>query len=155
MTRGCEWRHVPEACGEDFGRFKKSELVEILPRKKTVDFRGSPKPGQWPCGTCRTWFGADGKVSIERLHLSPYVEKTFNSKIIKSFVPEIKSRKCFSCFGIPTFYVYMLWTFYVHFTYSCMTMLHLSLSLSLYIYIYIYTHTHTHIYIYIYIKKNW
>ena len=24
---------------------------------------------------------------------------------------------CFLCFGIPMFYVYMLWTFYVHFTY--------------------------------------
>ena len=24
---------------------------------------------------------------------------------------------CFSCFGIPVFYVYMLWTFYVRFTY--------------------------------------
>ena len=31
--------------------------------------------------------------------LSPYVEKPFNSKVIKkSFVPELKSRKCFSCF---------------------------------------------------------
>ena len=33
--------------------------------------------------------------------LSPYVEKPFNSKVIKSFVPELRSRKCFSCFGIP------------------------------------------------------
>ena len=62
--------------------------------------------------------GGDGKVSIERWYLSPYVEKPFNSKVIKSFVPELRSRKCFSCFGIPMFYVYMLWTFYVHFTYS-------------------------------------
>ena len=61
--------------------------------------------------------GGDGKVSIERLCLSPYVEKPFNSKVIKSFVPELRSRKCFSCFGIPMFYVYMLWTFYVRFTY--------------------------------------
>ena len=61
-----------------------------------------------PCGRCRTWFGGDGKVSIERWYLSPYVEKPFNSKVIKkSFVPELRSRKCFSCFGIPMFYVYM------------------------------------------------
>ena len=45
--------------------------------------------------------------------LSPYVEKSLNSKVIKSkviksFVPELRSRKCFSCFGIPMFYVYML-----------------------------------------------
>ena len=104
------------ACGGFWGFWKKSQWVEILVRKKTVDFRGSPKPGQWPCGRCRTWFGADGKVSIERWYLS-YVEKPFNSKVIKSFVPELRSRKCFSCFGIPMFYEYMLWTFYVHFTY--------------------------------------
>ena len=56
--------------------------------------------------------------------LSPYVKKPFNSKVIKSFVPELRSHKCFSCFEIPMFYVYMLWTFYVRFTYSCMAMLH-------------------------------
>ena len=55
--------------------------------------------------------------------LSPYVEKPLNSKLIKSFVPELRSRKSFSCFGIPMFYVYMLRTFYVRFAYSCMAML--------------------------------
>ena len=64
-----------------------------------------------------TCVGEDGKASIERLCLSPYVKKPLNSKVIKSFVPELRSRKCFSCFGIPMFYVYMLWTFYVRFTY--------------------------------------
>ena len=43
--------------------------------------------------------------------------KTLNSNVIKSFVPELRNRKCFSCFGIRMFYVYMLWTFYVRFTY--------------------------------------
>ena len=43
-----------------------------------------------------------------QVYLTPYVEKPFNSKVIKSFVPELRSRKCFSCFGIPMFYVYML-----------------------------------------------
>ena len=52
--------------------------------------------------------GADGKVSIERLYLSPRVEKPFNSKVIKSFVPELRSRKCFSCFGIPMLSIYEL-----------------------------------------------
>ena len=37
-------------------------------------------------------------------------------KVIKSSVPELRSRKCFSCFGIPMVYVYMFWTFYVRFT---------------------------------------
>ena len=58
--------------------------------------------------------GTDWKASIERLCLSPYVEKPFNSKVIKSFVPELRSRKCFSCFGIPMFYVYI---YYEHSTY--------------------------------------
>ena len=31
-------------------------------------------------------------------------------KVIKSFVPELRSRKCFSCFGIPMFYVYVIYT---------------------------------------------
>ena len=67
--------------------------------------------------------GADGKASIERLCLSPYVEKPLNSKVIKSFVPELRSRKCFSCFGILMFYVYIIWTFYVLLAYSYMAML--------------------------------
>ena len=43
--------------------------------------------------------GADGKASKERLCLSPYVEKPFNSKVIKHFVPELRSRKCFCVSG--------------------------------------------------------
>ena len=31
------------------------------------------------------------------MYPSPYVEKPFNSKVIKSFVPELTSRKCFFC----------------------------------------------------------
>ena len=51
------------------------------------------------------------------MYLSPYVEESLNSKVIKSFVLELRSRKCFSCFEIPMFYVYMLRTLYVRFTY--------------------------------------
>ena len=50
-------------------------------------------------------------------YLSPFVEKHLNSKVIKSFVPELRNRKCFLCFGISMFYVYVLLTFYVHFPY--------------------------------------
>ena len=68
--------------------------------------------------------GADGKVVIERLCLSlPYVEKPLNSKVIKSFVSELRSRKCFLCFGIPVLSIYELWTFYVHFTYPYICLL--------------------------------
>ena len=59
--------------------------------------------------------GGGGALSLCRI--------TFNSKVIKSFVPELRSRKCFLCFGIPMLSIYELGTFYVHFTYSCMAML--------------------------------
>ena len=118
-------------------RFEKSQLVEFLPGKKKVDFRGSSWPDESVCYGHSAFVGlrADDvkAVSIEGLcvSLSPYVEKPFNSKVIKIFVPfnskvikifvpELRSRECFSCFGIP-----MLWTFYVHFTYSYLEMLHI------------------------------
>ena len=78
--------------------------VEFCLGRRRLTFACSPRP----CVGCARDGGADGKVSIERWYLSPYVEKPFNSKVIKSFVPELRSRKCFSCFGIPMFYVYML-----------------------------------------------
>ena len=43
--------------------------------------------------------GEDGKASIERLCLSPYVEEPLNSKVIKSFLPELRSGKCFRISG--------------------------------------------------------
>ena len=99
-ARECEWRH---ACAEDFGDLRKVK-VEFLPRKKTIDFRSSPRP----CGGCCTWWWADGKVVIERLCLSfPYVEKLFNSKVIKSFVPELRSRQVFFCVSGFLCYLYM------------------------------------------------
>ena len=88
------WRHAPEARGE-FWKFWKSQLVESRTghRTRRVDFRQNRK----------------------NVYLSSYVE-TFNSKVIKGSVPELRSRYVFSCFGIPMFYVYMLrtlWTFCV------------------------------------------
>ena len=101
------------------GDLKKS--VELRTRHQTgrVDFRGSQRPDKFArYGRCTRWGEADGKARIERMCISlPYVEEPLNSKVIKSFVSELRSRKCFSCFGIPMFYVYMLWTFYVRFTY--------------------------------------
>ena len=95
-----------------WGDLKKSvELGSWLRRRLT--FACSPKLGQWPCGRCCTCFGADGKVSIERLCLSPYVEKPFNSKVIKSFIPELRSPKCFCVLGFLCY----IWTFYEHYMY--------------------------------------
>ena len=106
------------------GGFWIKSLSWVLPRRKKVDFclYAEARPvALWRVP--HVLVGGDGKVCIERLCLSPYVEKPFNSKVIKSFVPELWSRKCFSCFGIHVFYVYMLWTSYVRFTYSCVGML--------------------------------
>ena len=103
---------------EDFVDFEKVSWVEFCLGRRRLAFVCSPKPGQWG------GWGADGKVIIERLCISLSYVETFNSKVIKGFVPELRSRKCFSCFEIPIFYVYMLWTFYVRFPYSCMGMLH-------------------------------
>ena len=124
-TREYGWPHAPEACGGFWG-FWKSQLVELRTRHRTrrVDFLGSQRSDEFARYGRRTRWGADEKASIERLCISlPYVE-TFNSKVIKGFVPELRSRKYFSCFGIPMFYVYMLWTFYVRFTYPYLAMVH-------------------------------
>ena len=109
----CGWRHAPEA-REGFGGFWKRQLSWVLPREKTVDFRLLAEA----LGRCRTrWrVGGDEKARIERMCISPYVEEPLNSKVIKSFVPELRSRECFSCFEIHMFYVYMIWTVYLRFT---------------------------------------
>ena len=71
-----------------------------------------------PCDACACVVGDRWKSQNRKnVYLSPYVEEPLNSKVIISFVPELRSRKCFSCFEIPMFYVYMLRTIYVRFTY--------------------------------------
>ena len=57
----------------------------------------------------------------KNVYLSPYVEEPLNSKVIKSFVPELRSRVfCVSRF-LCSIYIYIyIWTLYVHFAYSCM-----------------------------------
>ena len=89
-------------CGEFWEIWEKS-VSWVLSRKNKVDFRLLAMALR----RVRTWFGADGKVSIERWYLSPYVEKPLNSKVIKSFVPELRSRKCFLCSRISMLSVYM------------------------------------------------
>ena len=123
----CRWRHTPEERGG---------FWEIL--KKSVSWDETCLGGRQLAFAClrRPWVGvahvggADEKAGIERLCLSPYVEKplnskVINSKVIKSFVPEQRSCKCFSCFEIPMFYVISSWTFDVCFTHShIMAMVH-------------------------------
>ena len=102
-----------------WGILKKSVDLRTRHRTRRVDFRGSQRPDEFARYGRRTiWEGGRWKSQNRKnLYLSPYVEEPLNPKVIKSFVPELRSRKCFSYFGIPMFYVYMLWTFYVRFTY--------------------------------------
>ena len=111
-TRGWEWRHARKIWGD-----LKKVSWELDTKQEASTFRA--RRGQTSLRAMDTaWDGGRWKSQNRKnVYLSPYVEEPLNSKVIKSFVPELRSRKCFSCFGIPTFYVYMLWTFYVHFTY--------------------------------------
>ena len=86
-------------------------------RTRRVDFRGSQRPDEFVrCGCTRVGAGGRWKSqNRKKVYLSPYVEEPLYSNVIKSFVLELRSRKCFSCFEIPMFYVYMLRTFYIHF----------------------------------------
>ena len=107
--QGCEWHHTPEAWAEIF-RKSVSWILVSEEAGWLSEFAVALQP-------VRTWFGADGKVSIERLCLSPYVEKPFSSKVIKSFIPELRSCKCFLCFGIPMLTIYVCYGHYEHFVY--------------------------------------
>ena len=89
-----------------FGGFWKSQWVELSP--------ASGEEG-WLTLAC----GGLGQVSHKmgggrwksqnrkNVYIPPYVEEPLNSKVIKCFVPELRSHKCFSCFEIPMFYIYI------------------------------------------------
>ena len=84
--------------GEFGGIWKKSELRTKL-RTGRVDFRGSLRPDEFVrYGRHTCWGVADGKASIERLCISLLYVETFNSKVIKGFVPELRSRYVFFVF---------------------------------------------------------
>ena len=113
---------MTETCAEDLGGFEKSQLVELnswLGRRR-LTFACSPRP----CGGCRTWWEGDRWKSQNRknVHLSPYVEEPLDSKVIKSFVPELRSRKRFSCFGNPMFYVFSQFRIWLWYRYPAWTM---------------------------------
>ena len=103
------------------GILKKSvSRVESCLGRRRLTFACSQRP--W-AGVARDGGGGvRWKIQNRKnVYLSPYVEETLNSKVIKSFVPKLRSRKCFSCFEIPMFYVY-IWTLYVHFAYPYLAM---------------------------------
>ena len=97
------------------GRFEKSQLVAFCRRKNKVGFR---LLAEALCRAPQVLLGADGKVFIKRWYLYPYVEKPFNSKVIKkSFVPELRSRKMFFVFWdsyvLCIYVMNILYTFHI------------------------------------------
>ena len=95
-ARECEWRPAPEAWAEDLARFKKLGSWELDSERE-----GSTFGAHWGqtdlCARGATCIG-DRNASTERLCISlPYVE-TFNSKVIKGFVPELRNRYVFFVF---------------------------------------------------------
>ena len=110
----CEWRHAPEK-RRGFGDFLKSQLVELRPASREDDWlslaRGGLGQVSQEMGECR-WKSQNRK----NVYLSPYVEEPLNSKVIKSFVPELRSRYVFLEFRDS--YVYMIWTVYVRFAHG-------------------------------------
>ena len=85
----CWWRHTPEAHG-GFGGFWKRQLVELSSwlRRRQLAFTCLLKPGQ-------SWGGRWKSQNRKNVYLSPYVEEPLNSKVIKCFIPELRSCKCF------------------------------------------------------------
>ncbi len=107
------------------GILKKS-VSWVLSREKTVDFRllTEARPvALWQVP--HMLGGANGKVIIERLCISlPYV-KTFNSKVIKGFVPELRS--CYVFFMFRDSYVLCIYVMNIlctFHTYPYLAMLH-------------------------------
>ena len=86
------------ASAEDMGRFWKSQL-----RWGEDGWLSLARGG---LGLVSREMGGRWKSQNRKIvPLSPYVEKPLNSKVIKSFLLELRSRKCFSCLEIPMFYL--------------------------------------------------
>ena len=110
---------------EDFGRFWKTQLVEMRPASGEDGWFSLAET--FVAGATRVGWGKWKSQNRKITPLSPYVEKHLNSKVIKSFVPEQRSRQVFFVFRDS--YVLSLWTFDVHFTQShIMAMVHCVLS---------------------------
>ena len=95
-------------------RFEKKQLVEFLPRKKKVDFQSWARPDDFMRYGRRAFVGlrADDvkTVSIERLSLSPHVEKPLNSKrwIKVSYLNQFREFRVFR-FPMSISHIRILW----------------------------------------------
>ena len=94
-ARECEWRHAPEAPG-GFWEIWKSQWVELSPASGEDSWFSLARRSQASglCGRCRVRWTKKSQ-NRKNMYLSPYVEEPLNSKVIKSFVPELRSRYVF------------------------------------------------------------
>ena len=81
-------------------RYEKSQSVEIETWARPDEF---VRYGRRTCWGRGRWKSQPRKI----VPLSPYVGKPFNSKVIKSFVPELRSRQVFFVFRDS--YVIHIW----------------------------------------------
>ena len=105
------------------GILKKVSWVELsswLGRRR-LTFTSLPRP----CGGCHTCWGWGRWKSQNRknVYLSPYVEEPLNSKVIKSFVPELRSRYVFFVFRdsyvLCIYVMNILCTFHISVSWVC------------------------------------
>ena len=75
-----------------WGIWKKVSELSFFLGRRWLTFGARRGLGQMVWGR---WKSQHRKI----VYLPPYVEKPFNSKVIKSFVPELKSLKCFCVSG--------------------------------------------------------
>ena len=107
-TRGCGWRHAPEAWAENFLGFEKKQWVEFLPPNERVEIQSWAKPDEFVCYGCRALVGlrADDVKAVSSCR------KTFKlKKVNKSFVPEpISWMLCISD-SLCTFPMFVSWSY--------------------------------------------
>ena len=92
----CEWRHPLEARG-GFGEFLKCQLVELRPASGEDGWLSLARGGLRLVSHEIVVGGRWKSRNRKNVYFFPYVEEPLNSKVIKCFVPEQRSRKCFSC----------------------------------------------------------
>ena len=102
-----------------WGILKKVVGLRTGHRTRRVDFRLLAEA----LGRCHTrWRGRWKSQNRKNVYLSPYVEEPLNSKVIKSFVPELRSRYVFFEFRDSYVLCIHIWTLYVHFAYPYLAM---------------------------------
>ena len=125
-ARESNWRHVPEAHEEDFGGFEKVRRVENLTPNEKGRLSGLAEarricalraPHEMVGSRCKN-------QNRKNVYLFPYVEEPLNSKVNKSFVPELRSRYVFFVFRdsyvlciyvtniLCTFHISVSWEWY-------------------------------------------